>query len=370
LPDHYNSVLESPAENAFRVAFIAHFVFPVKELRMLEPDLEKASDTGLRVFFKKMQILLEMKTIQIIATNLFSNKVHFSFYAIPLDSAELEYMHKSGKRRHIVSKIQEAVDFASSNGAKIISLGGYTSILTNNGLSLAEPAGSRIITGNTLTASSGLIHLGKILRQRPEFNKPNTIAVIGSTGNIGSIISRMLYEQDDICGNLLLISRLEKRDIDLMNDLIKGKKSKVQVRSSLNLSEAKNADVIVICTNTNDPIIFPHHIADKKPVLISDLSVPSAVSEEVLRLPNVNVFPFSAFVNLSEDKEVVISSYSPPGTVFCCAGEAILLALDPCDEPLKGKIMPGAVQTITKLASKHGFFHNIESLGSFKAIKR
>jgi acetylornithine/succinyldiaminopimelate/putrescine aminotransferase/predicted amino acid dehydrogenase/acyl-coenzyme A synthetase/AMP-(fatty) acid ligase len=366
---HYNSNLELPAEGAVKVAFIAHFVFPVKELRMLEPDLERASDTGLRIFFKRMQLLLELKPVQMIATNLFNNKVHFSFYAIPLDSAELEYLHKSGKRRYVVSKIQEAVDIASANGAKVISLGGYTSILTNNGLSLAEPQGSRIITGNTLTAASGLMHLGKIIRQRPEFNKPNTIAIIGSTGNIGRIITRMIYEQDDICANLVLVSRSEKREIDLINGLMNNKNQKVGVRNSINLSEIKNADVIVICTNTNDPIIFPHHIARDKPVLISDLSVPSAVSEEVKCLPNVSVLPFAAYVSLQEDQEVVISSYSPPGTVFCCAGEAILLALEPCDEPLKGKIMPEAVKTITKLAAKYGFFHSIESMKSYKAAK-
>jgi predicted amino acid dehydrogenase len=177
----------------------------------------------------------------------------------------------------------------------------------------------------------------------------------------------MLYEQDDICANLVLISRSEKREIDLINGLMNNKNQKVGVRSSINLSEIKNADVIVICTNTNDPIIFPHHIARDKPVLISDLSVPSAVSEEVKCLPNVIVLPFVAYVSLSEDKEVVISSYSPPGTVFCCAGEAVLLALEPCDEPLKGKITPGAVKTITKLAAKYGFFHNIESMKSYKA---
>jgi len=367
--DHYNSTLETPVEDAVKVAFIAHFAFPTKELRMLEPDLERASDTGLRIFFKRMQILLESKPVLMIATHLFNKKVHFSFYVIPLDSSELEYLHKSGKRRYVVSKIQEAVDIASANGAKVISLGGYNSILTNNGLSLAEPPGSRIITGNTLTAASGLMHLGKVIRQKQEFNKPNTIAIIGSTGNIGRIITQMLYEQDDICANLLLISRSEKREIDLLKGLLNNKNQKIGVRISINLSEIKNADVIVICTNTNDPIIFPHHIARDKPVIISDLSVPSAVSEEVKCLPNVTVLPFAAYVSLPEDPEVVISSYSPPGTVFCCAGEPVLLALEPCNEPLKGKIMPGAVMAITKIAAKYGFFHTSESMKSYKTAK-
>jgi acetylornithine/succinyldiaminopimelate/putrescine aminotransferase/acyl-coenzyme A synthetase/AMP-(fatty) acid ligase len=166
MPYHYDYFLEPPDEDAVKVAFIAHFVFPLKEFRMLEPDLERASDTGLRIFFKRMQLLMEGKHVQIMASHLFKRKVHFSFYALALDSAELEYLHKSGKRRWVVSKIQETVDYAAAQGAKIISLGGYTSILTNNGLSVAEPPGTRIITGNTLTAASGLVHLGNTLREK------------------------------------------------------------------------------------------------------------------------------------------------------------------------------------------------------------
>ena len=364
----YNFFLEPPDEKAVKVAFIAHFVFPLKELRMLETDLKKASDTGLRIFFKRMQILMEGKHVQIMATHLFNRKVHFAFYALALDSAELEYLHKSGKRRFIVSRIQEVVDHASSKGAEIISLGGYSSILTNNGLSLAEPTGTRIITGNTLTAASGLVHLRKTLKQKAEFNKPNNIAIVGSTGNIGRVISRLICEQDDICKNLLLISRSVKQKNDLINELLPYKHKKIELEYSINFSEIKKADVIIVCTNTNDPIIFTHHITTDKPVLISDLSVPSAVSEDVKQLSNVQVLPFAAYVGLNEDKNVVISSYSPPGTVFCCAGEAILLGLESCDKPLKGKITPEAVKTITKLGSKYGFFDSIDSMVSYKTV--
>jgi predicted amino acid dehydrogenase len=367
-PDHYSTVLEPPAAGAVKAAFIAHFVFPVKELRMLDPDLERASDTGLRIFFKRMQHLLEMKPVQIMATNLFNKKVHFSFYIIPLDSAELEFLHKSGKRRVVVSKIQEAVDLAAANGASIISLGGYTSILSNNGLSLAEPLRARVITGNTLTAASGLMHLRNIIKQSRVFNRRNAIAVIGSTGNIGSIIIRMLYEQEDICKELILISRSEKREMELISSLPGSMNRTIMVRSSTLLSEVRTADVIVICTNTNDPIIFPHHIAPDKKVLISDMSVPAAVNSETGDLPNVTMIPFASYVRLPEDCDVVISSYSPPGTVFCCAGEAILLALESCTLPLKGRIMPDAVKAITELASRHGLFHAIDSIKSFRTI--
>ena len=363
--DHYHHHLETPDSDAVKVAFIAHFVFPLQELRMLEPDLRRASDTGLRILFRSMQTLMEGKHVQIMAAHLFNRKVHFSFYALALDSAGLEYLHKSGQRRFVVARIQKAVDFAAAKGAKIISLGGYTSILTNNGLALTEPEGTRIITGNTLTAASGLVHLERILRSRLAFNKPNKIAIIGYTGNIGRIITGILAEQADLCESLLLISRSRKPEKYLQE--ITGDNPKVQIECSTQLSEAKSADVIIISTNTNDPIVLKHHISSHKPVIISDLSVPSAVSEEVKMMGNVTILPFAAYVGLSEDKNVVISSYSPPGTVFCCAGEPILLALENCNQPLKGRITPEAVKTIISMASKYGFFNSINSMVSYKS---
>jgi acetylornithine/succinyldiaminopimelate/putrescine aminotransferase/predicted amino acid dehydrogenase/long-subunit acyl-CoA synthetase (AMP-forming) len=365
----YRQSLELPGKNAVKTAFIAHFAFPLKELRMLVPDFARASDTGLRIMFNRFQTLMEMEPVQMLALNLFHGKIHFSFWVLPLDSSELEFLHKSGKRKQIVTKIQKAVDLAAKSGAEIISLGGFTSILTNNGLSLSEPPGSRVITGNTLTAASGLLHLKETIKQIPEFDKPNIIAVIGSTGNIGQVITEILCEQNDICSELILISRSEKRTIDFINELCRRISPQAKIMSSENINDIKNADIIISCSNTNDPLVYPRHIALNKPVLISDLSVPSAISPEINSLPNVTSMPFSAYVTLPEDKDIVISSYSPPGTVFCCAAEAILLGLENFKGILKGRIVTDEVRALTRLAQNHNLFCGSESLGSFKTTR-
>jgi acetylornithine/succinyldiaminopimelate/putrescine aminotransferase/predicted amino acid dehydrogenase/acyl-coenzyme A synthetase/AMP-(fatty) acid ligase len=365
----YKQNLEPPADGSTKVAFIAHFAFPLRELRMLVPDFARASDTGLRILFNRIQALMEMDPVLMIALNLFHGKIHFSFYVIPLDSSELEFLHKSGKRKKIVVKIQEGVNLAAQNGAQVISLGGFNSILTNNGLSLYEPRGSRIITGNTLTAASGIRHLVNTVKLIPEFDKPNVIAVIGSTGNIGQIITEMLSDQKDICSELILVSRSEKRTNEFIDDLRKRMSVLVKITGSGNINDIKNSDILIICSNTSDPIILPHHIAGNKPVLISDLSVPSAVAPEVNRLPNVRSIPFSAYVTLPEDTDAVISSYSTPGTIFCCAAEAILLGLEEFQGSLKGRILPEEVKAITLQALKYDLFQNVGNLGSFKTTR-
>jgi len=123
----------------------------------------------------------------------------------------------------------------------------------------------------------------------------------------------------------------------------------------------------LISTNTNDPIIFRHHLRTAGKVLIADNSVPAAVANEVLTMPNVTVLPFASYVRLPHDPDFLISTYTPRGTVFCCAAEAILCALEPVTVPLRGKITGQAVRTITQLAERHGFFERLGGISSFKA---
>ncbi len=363
---HYQTMLEEPAAGAKKVAFMAHFVNPVNELRMLEPDLCRASDTGLRILFNRMQLLMEMKPFRLIANNLFNGKIHFSFYVLPVDSAELEHLHKSGKTRRVISKIQETVNLAAREGAEVISLGGYTSILTCNGMGLAEPPGCRIITGNTLTAASGLTNLSKYLHARPEFKIPARIAIVGASGNIGQVVAEMISGQEDLCSSLLLVSRSAKRLEVIAKELKRRTNSGIIVETSNDLSRLKTADILIICANTNDPLIYPHHISREKPVLISDLSVPSALAKETAAMPNVISMPFASYVCMPDDPQAVISSLSPAGTVFCCAAEAMLAGLEPCPFSLKGHLQPESLRRLAEMAERNGLFNHLGRIKSYK----
>ena len=70
-----------------------------------------------------------------------------------------------------------------SDKARIISLGGYTSILSNNGMAVAAPDNVKIITGNTLTAASGLKRVLTELRLNKNFQKKNARKRVGKKGN-------------------------------------------------------------------------------------------------------------------------------------------------------------------------------------------
>ncbi|MCK4344710.1 MAG: aminotransferase class III-fold pyridoxal phosphate-dependent enzyme [Bacteroidales bacterium] len=361
--------IDKPCENAVKVSSILHFAYPTDELRMIEKNLAYASDTGLRILFNKIQLLVQMKPMVLFAKNILGGKIHFTTILIPLDSAELERLHRQGKRHEVITKIQKAVDLAANGGAKVISLGGYTSIISNNGTLLVEPENTKLITGNTITAVVGIKRLVEEIENRHEFSKDNSLAIIGATGNIGYIITeRLMKNYGTFFKKIILIGRNRNRLEYLLDDFKKRKliNAAMKIHIATDFSLLKHCNVIIAATNTNDPIIFPHHINENLPVLISDISVPSAVSPDTNKMKNVTNIPFASYITLPEDPDFVISSCSPRGTVFCCAAEAMLCGLEIVDIPLRGKISSNGIDVITKLAEKYHFLDKLGVIRSYK----
>jgi acetylornithine/succinyldiaminopimelate/putrescine aminotransferase/predicted amino acid dehydrogenase/long-subunit acyl-CoA synthetase (AMP-forming) len=346
--------LDSPAPGSITAGFIGNFTVPQRELQILEPDLIQASDTGLYILFGKLQVLFQGKPLKLISKNLLNDRIHFIFYIIPTDSSHLEVASRWGKKNFFIRKIQEAVNLLSAEGAECISLGAYTSILTGNGLYLAESGKTKILTGNTLTVGSCIYYLNRYLASAElQLAKPLTIAVIGATGNIGTGIVRCLadsfYEGKDV----LLVGNNKKRLQNLADEL---HSNHLQVRITTDLFELHSAGIIIGCVNTNDPIVFSHHLNKTEPVYIIDISVPNAVSDDVRKMKNVTFCSEASSVYMQDDPDLLFSSRTPEGKVFCCAGESMLCALYNLTIPLKGHINKESVLTLIQLAGKERFF--------------
>ena len=69
--------IEEPLPGSVSVAFIIHYAYPLSELRMLEPTLQKASDTGLRILLNRSQALMDMKPVNVFAKNICNGRIHF-----------------------------------------------------------------------------------------------------------------------------------------------------------------------------------------------------------------------------------------------------------------------------------------------------
>lgn len=346
--------IEQPAPGAVKVGFIGNFTLPHRELQVLEPDFQKASDTGLRILFNRLQVVLEGKPVKIMSKNLLNGKAHFTFYVLPFDASQMEVVSRWGKKRYYIAKIQEAVDAMAREGAASIILGAHTSIITSDGLNIAERANCRVLTGNSLTVASCLFYLNDYLEQvGHDHFVPRTIAIVGAAGNIGSGLAECLGDPEYAPYEILLVGNNEKRLQKIKNKMPAAGN---RLTCTSDLFELRRADVIIGCTNTNDPIIFPHHIREDGTVFVIDISVPSAISNEVKEMKNIEFCKEASSVYLPGDPEVLFSSHTPKGKVFCCAAESILCTLYDLKLPMKGHVHKDVVQKLMQLALKEGFF--------------
>ncbi len=346
--------IEEPAANSIKAGFIGNFTMSHRELQVIEPDLQKASDTGLRILFNRLSILMEGKPIKIISKNLLNRKIHFTFYVLPFDTSQMEVVSRWGKKRFYIAKIQDAVNKLTNEGMACISLGAHTSIITGNGLNLAERGNCKILTGNSLTVASCLFYLDQHLESRERnVNEMPAIAIVGASGNIGTGLVNCLNDPKYAEFAIILIGNNEKR-LEKMKEELSGFNKKVTCTTDL--FELKHASMIISCANTNDPIIFQHHIRNDQPVFIIDISVPSSVSDEVKVMQNICFCKEASSVYLPGNPELLISSHTPEGKIFCCAAESILCALYDLQLPLKGHINKDAVRKLIPLALEEGFF--------------
>jgi acetylornithine/succinyldiaminopimelate/putrescine aminotransferase/predicted amino acid dehydrogenase/acyl-coenzyme A synthetase/AMP-(fatty) acid ligase len=352
--------VEPAAPGAVRVAFINHFMLPERELVMVAPSLGRLSRTARRALFHRFVALSEMKPIVAFAQNLFGGRVHFTSVAITADAAMLETLHRSGERRKDAERIQDAVDRAGRLGCQVVALGGYTSILTADGTAVMPPAGVRVTSGNTFAVVVGA---RRVLRACAEAGidpaAPGTrLAVVGATGNIGGGLLRRLVTAADGFRRVLLVGRAGAR-LDPLRDQILAERAGVEVTLATDMAALRDADVIAIATNTNEPIVFPHHLDPARRLIIADISVPSAVSAEVRRMAGVTIVAFAGAVTVPGAPGFVIASHTRPGTAFSCAAEAMLLALEPeatAGLQLVGPIEARCIELLDALGEKHGFF--------------
>jgi acetylornithine/succinyldiaminopimelate/putrescine aminotransferase/predicted amino acid dehydrogenase len=100
-----------------------------------------------------------------------------------------------------IALVQKAVDVARANGAKVVGLGAYTSVVTRGALHLRNP-GVAITTGNSYTVVAAVDSVYKAVTDLGTNLNEAAIAVVGATGAIGRSVAILLAEE---VSRLLLI---------------------------------------------------------------------------------------------------------------------------------------------------------------------
>jgi fatty aldehyde-generating acyl-ACP reductase len=224
------------------------------------------------------------------------------------------------KLKRAFTKVLQAVNVAAGMGAKVSTLGGFTSILAGQRrLDTGDAAGITLTTGNALTAALGVARLEVELDARGRSLRRETVGIIGASGDVGGTAAALLGARPR---NLLLAARDQAR-LERARQAL-GNLDGVCVPVS---EVVARAGVIVVATSASRPILSADDIPDQ--TIVCDLGYPQSlihgrVDGKRATILRTGLAAFPAAVKLS-----AYTRLSRPEHLFGCFAEGVVLAARP-----------------------------------------
>lgn len=259
-------------------------------------------------------------------------------------------------------RLNQASKMAARRGARIMGLGAFTSVVGDAGITVAHEADIAITSGNSLTVAATLEAAKQaVLKMGATDLTKGKAMVIGATGSIGSVCSRLIAQA---IFNVVLVSIEPERLIELKRTIQEetpGAKVTIATRADELLPEC---DLIITATSA-----FGQRIIDvskcKAGAVICDVARPADINKaEAALRPDVLAIE-SGEVLIPGDIDFGYDIGLPPKTAYACLAETALLAMEGRfeDYTLGRNISVERVKEIYRLFKKHEF--QIAGLRSF-----
>ncbi len=340
-----------------RVAFIGHFLEPA-DLRGWDPGFREFSDGACRGLLDRARRALRPFVVSTWRVeSAIGSAVEVTVVGVPFTAEQVMAGFRAGDVRWARSMVADAVRLARANGARVLGFGGYTSILTANGLDVT-PSDVTITTGNSLTAAATV---DSILRRHPP-STPMHLGIVGALGNIGSVLCDLLSPH---ASRVVLVGRpgsrrrLLEREVALrshLNGRIGRAGSLPPISATTEMAALRDCNVIVSATNAPSAVVLPEHVGPG-PVLVCDVATPGDVDVEILRRRDDVTLLRGGLVRLPQGQSVAIPGMALEGNaVFGCFAETVLVGLSGRTDGLSlGALTPAGVARARTLALEHGF---------------
>ncbi len=395
---------EKPAEGAARIGFITHFI-NAGTVRAGDPSLSVLPDEVIEELMKKI-LPISAPTI-LGSTNILSKTgkpVHITFAGLSLTSALCRDSLSAKNISAPAGLCRKAVDLLKKEeGVRLVGLGQYSSILTNNGRMIPETE-IGLTTGNSFTVYLGLEAVKNRLKEKGLSPARVKAGIIGAAGNIASIIAALLAR--DTAGILLLGSdspsgyqnalrtarnlyqsaarelletdqipekglyrwlaaspifrRIQKGEITpedprLYEKLEEEFGDRLFIKVVHSPADLRECRVVIAATNAAMPFLYPEHFAPH--TLICDLSVPHSCSPGLVHNNKSIEVIFGGIAQLPHAGSIPVKGLNlHPGEVYGCMGETLLLGLEKHFHSYSvGNISRSQVEWIGKIARRHGF---------------
>ena len=268
---------------------------------------------------------------------------------IPPDRLEAAYVHEN------IARVRGAAACAIKAGAKIVSLGGFSSILIEGNFDqLPERDRTVFTTGNTLTVGLIVQGIEKMCALEGRSLSRSTLLIVGATGDVGSGCARCLAP---MVRRVLLgarnVERLRRLAAELRADGVE-----VEIATDLQHFSAE-ADVVICAASLASPSLRLGRIAPH--AVVCDAGYPKNLSPRA-EMPGARVFfgglgQVTGGLRFAPDFRGILNRHPFPDVVHGCLLEGMALALEQRFEPFsqgRGSITPERVEEIETMAARHG----------------
>lgn len=252
----------------------------------------------------------------------------------------------------VLKKVIEAGKVAEKLGDKIVGLGAYASQVGRKGVLIAENLNIPVTTGSSYTVTVAIEATVKAAESAGIELPKAKIVVIGATGAIGNVCSKLLVRQG---AQLTIVARNYPRLAALKKEMLNIAPSAI-IDIQTDIFEAiKNADIILTSTSTPMDLVDTRIL--KPGTIICDISRPKNVSESLLEDRQDILVIEGGIVKPPGDVDFHFSFGLPPGLAYACIAETMLLTLEGRFEnySIGGNISIEKAEEMGRLAKKHGF---------------
>ena len=274
-----------------------------------------------------------------------------------------------------------AVELAISRGATVVGLGGYSSVITGNGLGLG--ATSRpITTGNTFTAAASLRAVRRVCRERGIDVAQARVTILGAAGAIGRTIGKQLAGE---VGSIALVGRRGESSViapklwaaaqEMVASAMGGSGSGDLAGAALEMhgdlddlirsghiefftdpvAAVQDSLIVIAATSAPHALIDPTDLMDG--AIVCDVAQPPNIGRDVRgERPDVTVFD-GGIVRVPSGSDFGLTYGLAPGLTYACMAETMLIALSgEFDLRSIGTSLDGdSVERLGELADVHGF---------------
>ncbi len=261
-----------------------------------------------------------------------------------------ETIHSPRKMLSTYQKIRAGCRVAKDLGAKVIGLGGFTSIVGGTqGEKEAQELQVAVTSGNSLTAALAIAQLNTLLERLDWDLDARTVAVLGASGDIGRACALDLATR---ARRIILIARNKARLEELRNEM----SPDVEVYISTDVQDATTASIIVAATSAAQPILAE---TDLRPAtIVCDVGYPKNLS--YAPNPRSDVLAISGgLAQMPFELDITYYTRLPASDImYGCFSEAMILALAGRYESYsigQGRITQEKMDNILSLAHAHGF---------------